>query len=137
MCGTTSTGNGAVIALGKIGDPSAIPSLMEVAEDDEAAGVRTSAINSLAMLDSAQGIEMLTELAIDPSPLLATCSRHFDTPLLRTMRPRNLRWSRRWAAKRLRELDVAEAAPALEASLGSVDLRHRARLRRTIRSLRR
>lgn len=129
--------NGAVKALGKIGDPSAVPSLTEVAEEDEAAGVRITAIDSLAMLNSTRGVEMLTVLAIDPSPLVATCSRYMDAPLMRTIRPRYLRSSREWAAKRLRELEVDQAVPSLEAALDSVDLRHRLRLRRTIRSLRR
>ena len=129
--------NAAVKALGKIGDPSAISALLEVAEEDEAAGVRTTAIDSAAMLNSPRGVELLTELAIDPSPLLATCSRNMDVPIYREMRPRTLRRIRKWAAKRLRELHATEAVPTLAASLGSVDLRHSLRLRRTIRSLRR
>jgi hypothetical protein len=78
-----------------------------------------------------------TELAIDPSPLFATCSRNMDVPIYREMRRRTLRSIRKWAAKRLRELHATEAVPSLAASLGSVDLRHSLRLRRTIQSLRR
>jgi hypothetical protein len=47
----------------------------------------------------------------------------------------HLRMMRYWAAKRLRELHASDAAPALTAALGTVDRRHRMRLRRTIRSL--
>lgn len=128
--------NGTIKALGKIGDPSAIPALLEVAEEDEAAGVRTTAIDSLVKLGSPQGAKMLAQLAIDPSPLLSTCSRNFDAPTVRELTTQRLHQIRKWAAKRLRELHVTDAAPELRAALGTVDGRHRMRLRRTIRSLR-
>jgi HEAT repeat protein len=127
--------NLAAKALGKIGDPSAITGLLEVATEDEAAGVRTTAIDSLVKLGSPDGAEMLAQLAVDPSPVLATCSRYFDAPTARELRPDRLRQTRKWAAKRLRELHVTAAAPALRAALPTVNRRHRMLLRRTIRSL--
>jgi len=122
-------------ALGRIGDPSAIPALLEVAHEDEAAGVRTQAIDSLARLGSREGVEMFAQLAVDPSPLLTTCTRNSHVPGLRELHPKHLRMMRKWAVKRLRELHATEAAPTLTAALGTVDRRHRMRLRRTIRSL--
>lgn len=123
----------AVRALGKIGDPSAIPALLEVAQEDEAMGVRTQAIDSLARLGAPEGVEMFTQLAVDPAPLLATCVRESD--LHQELHPKHLHWMRKWAAKRLRELHATESAPALQAALRTVDRRHRMRLRRTIRAL--
>lgn len=128
--------NSAVKALGKIGDTSAVPPLIEVAEEDEAAGVRTTAIDSLAMLGDPRGVQMLAELALDPRPLFASTSRYFDSPLSHSIRPTHLRSTRRWAAKRLRQLGASEALPLLEASARTGGVRHRIRLRRTINALR-
>jgi len=128
--------NGTIKALGKIGDPSAIPALVEVAGEDDAAGVRTTAIDSLVKLGSPDGGKMLAQLAVDPAPLLSTCTPYFDAPTMRELRPARLRQIRKWATRRLRELHVIDAAPTLTAALGTVDFRHRMRLRRTIRSLR-
>ena len=123
----------AVRALGKIGDPSAIPALLQVAREDEAMGVRTQAIDSLARLGAPEGVNLFTQLAVNPAPLLATCLRESD--LHEQLHPKHLQWMRKWAAKRLRELHATDSVPALEAALGAVDWRHRMRLRRTIRAL--
>ena len=48
-----------VTALGKIGDPSVIPQLREIAVGDEAASVRMIGMNSLALLNDARGRAML------------------------------------------------------------------------------
>ena len=128
--------NSMVIALGKIGDPSAIPRLLEVAREDEAAMVRVQAIDSLTMLNDPRGREMLARLAIEPASLLAGASRYADAPLLRRQRRATRRWVSKWAAKRLRELHVADAAPILAAGVGSVGIVQRVRLTRVIRSLR-
>jgi len=129
--------NAVIKALARIGDPAAIPALLEVAQEDEAASVRATAIDSLARVGSPEGVKMLAQLAVDPSPLLATCSRNVDVPTQVKLRPRHVRWIRKWAAKRLRELHATDAVPSLTAALGTVELRHRMRLRRTIRALRR
>jgi HEAT repeat protein len=125
----------AIKALGRIGDPSAVPALLEVAREDEAAGVRTQAIDSLARLGSPEGVEMFAQLAVDPSPLLATCARNAHVRGLRELQPKHLRMMRKWAVRRVRELHAIDAAPTLTAALGTVDWRHRMRLRRTIKSL--
>jgi HEAT repeat protein len=125
----------AIKALGKIGDPAAVPALLEIAREDEAAGVRTQAIDSLARLGEPEGVEMFAQLAVDPSPLLATCARNSHVRGLRELQPKHLRMMRKWAVRRVRELHAIDAAPALTAALGTVDWRHRMRLRRTIKSL--
>jgi len=128
--------NSAVKALARIGDPAAVPALVEVAQEDEAAGVRTTAIDSLAKLNAPQGVAMLAQLAIKPATLLGTCTRYFDAPTARRLTPKRLRQVQRWATRRLRELHATDAAPLLRAALGSVDLPQRLRLWVTIRSLR-
>jgi hypothetical protein len=128
--------NMTVKALGRIRDPSAIPALLEVAHEDEAAAVRVTAVDALAVLGDREGRELLTQLAIDPSPALAGSERYFDMPLARFLDRRSVPWTRRWAATRLRQLRAVESLPALEAALPSVGRRHRLRLRRTIRALR-
>ena len=47
-----------VAALGKLGDPSVFPELREIAVGDEAASIRMTAMNSLALLNDAQGRAM-------------------------------------------------------------------------------
>jgi HEAT repeat protein len=127
--------NAAVKALGKIGDLSAAPALHETAETDEAAGVRVTAIDSLAMLGDPRGMKLLAALAIDPEPLLASASRNFDQPFSRSLRASTLRHTRKWAAKRLRQIGTVDAIPTLTESVDAVPLRHRIRLGRTIRVL--
>jgi HEAT repeat protein len=135
--GNDLTRNSVVKSLGKIGDPSAVPALIDVAQQDEAAGVRITAIDSVAMLDHPRGIEMLTRLVVDPRALFIGTSRYMDIPLFRATSARMLRSTQRWAAKRLRELKATQAVPTLQASLRSTGLRNGLRIRRTIRSLKR
>ena len=71
--------NAAVIALRKIGDASAAPALFEVALEDEAWGIRTSAIDALATLNDPRGMQLLAQLAIDPQPS-APAQRVLSTP---------------------------------------------------------
>jgi len=125
--------NAAVKALGRIGDPSAIPGLLEVAREDEAAGVRTIAVDSLAMLKAPDGIELLAQLAVDPRPCLQGSVRFFG--FLRPVSESKLRYTRRWASKRLRQLGAIEAIPTLERASHAVGVRGRIRLRLTIRAL--
>jgi HEAT repeat protein len=127
--------NAAVRALGEIGDPAAIPGLIEVAKEDEAAGVRAMAIDALANLHEPQGIEMLAAAAIDPQSLITGSTRNLDVPIFRHWKGLNA--LSKWAANRLRQVEAIEALPVLEGSLDSVGLRRRIRLRRTIRALRR
>jgi HEAT repeat protein len=130
--------NSAVIALRDIGDRSAVPPLLELAQEDEAAGVRASAIDAVATLGDERGVKMLIQLAVDPTNLLATCSRNLDLdlPVVAKAHRGDLGRYSRWATKRLCELHVVEAVPNLEAALPSVDPRTRLRLRRAIRRLR-
>jgi HEAT repeat protein len=98
--------NAAVWALGRIGDRSAVPALREVATEDEAVNVRMNAIESLALLNDRVGIELLTELARDPEKALEGTSRYLDLPAMRTITKSRLRSTRRWAAKRLKEIQA-------------------------------
>jgi HEAT repeat protein len=129
--------NAALTALGKIGDHSAVPTLIEVAKTDEASGVRTTAIDALATLGEPRGIEMLTDLATDPAPLLASATRTFRTPVTNRRQVRiDARRVRGWALKRLRELHAVEALDRLEASPRPRSLRLRFRYMQTLRALR-
>jgi HEAT repeat protein len=121
-----------VAALGNVGDASAIPPLREIATGDEAASIRLTAMNSLALLNDVKGRAMLAQLAIDPKPLLDDAPRLFEPPTLRQT-PRSHRRARRWAAKRLRELHASDVLPTLRTH--SAGLLQRVRLMRTIRSL--
>jgi HEAT repeat protein len=123
------TRNSIVIALAEIGDLSAAPALFEVAHRDDAAGVRTMAMNALAMLGDPRGVEMLTHLVINPDPLLSGTTRFFDAPLVRTTNRRRVRW---WASKRLQELNATEAVPTLRASIREVSWVTSLRIRQTI-----
>ena len=124
-----------VTALGRIGDPSAVDRLLEVARDDEAAGVRVNAINSLAMLGAPEGIAMFAVLVINPRTLLGTSSRHLDLMFTRKLSGRQLRRYSQWAASRLQELGATEAIPTLEAAIGTNRRSCDRRLRRTVRAL--
>lgn len=70
--------NGAIKALMQIADKAAIPPLREVAGSDDAAGVRTTAMDALVTLGDKEGVEMLAALATDPATALASSSRFFD-----------------------------------------------------------
>jgi HEAT repeat protein len=126
----------AVIALGKIGDPSAIEPLRTVANEDEAIGLRTGAIASLARLGDPVGIDLLAQLAVDPDPLFAGTSRNLQGVQSPTLSGSGRRRIRRWAVKLLRELRATAALPTLEASLPSVPPLQRRRLRNLIAALR-
>jgi HEAT repeat protein len=94
-------------ALGRIGDESAVPALKETAVGDPASGVRTTAIDALAGIGDSDGLAMLRQLAIDPLPLIGSAERWFEPRPPFSTRRGELRRTRRWAAKRLRELNVA------------------------------
>jgi len=128
--------NAAVKALGRIGDPSAIPSLVDVACTDEAAGVRTTAIDALATLGAPEGVQLMARLALEPAAVLAGTTRFFEGPVVRWIRRSHLRFVQTWAARRLRQLHLVEALPLLEPLPSSLRLLQRLRLRRTIRVLR-
>jgi HEAT repeat protein len=128
--------NSAVIALRKIGDPSAVPRLLELAQEDEAVGVRATAVDAVATLGDARGIALLIQLVIDPAAVLGTCSRNMDVRSIRKVRRGVLPRVARWATKRLCQLRPDGAAEQLEAALPSVAMHDRFRLRRAIRVLR-
>jgi hypothetical protein len=78
---------------------------------------------------------MLAQLALDPRPLIAGSARQFK-PLPLGSRPSEIRNTRRWAAKRLRQLRAVDALRALERGPRARGLRHRISLRQTMRALR-
>ena len=126
-----------VKALAKIGDRSAVPALFDVATTDPASSVRHAAIDALASIGDPRGIEMLAQLAVDPSRLDEGADRTFKVSVTDsshvTISSRRLR---SWAFKRLRELHAVEAAPLLERSRPPRSLLLRLQLRRTLRALR-
>jgi HEAT repeat protein len=126
----------AVIALGKIGDPSAIEPLRTVANEDEAIGLRTQAIASLARLGDPVGVDLLAQLAVDPDRVLTGTSRTYQGVRSSTLSGSGRRRTRRWAVKMLRELRATAALSTLEASLGSAPPLQRRRLRNLITALR-
>lgn len=129
--------NASVKALATIGDRSAVSPLIEVATADEASGVRITAIDALASLGEPRGIQMLVELALDPSPLLSGVSRTFKSHVSSRYQPRlAARRIRAWALKRLRELHAVEALGRLEASRPPRSPLLRLRFIRTLRVLR-
>lgn len=129
--------NAAIIALRNIGDKSVLPALMEVATADEASGVRTTAIDALATLGDPRGVQMLAQLAVDPSQLVGSASRTFSPWVNSRYRPSiRARRIRAWALKRLRELHVVEAVPHLEASRPPLSPLLRLRYMWTLRVLR-
>jgi HEAT repeat protein len=123
-------------ALEKIGDQRAIMRLMEVATEDEAFGVRATAIDSAAALGDARAIRLLAEIAIDPRAIAGSTRRMMDAPLMRRNTARSLRSMRKWAGKRLIALGATEALPPLEAAIPSTPLIRRIRLRRIVSALR-
>jgi HEAT repeat protein len=123
-------------ALATIGEPAAVPALLETASDDPASGVRATAIDALATLGSPRGVEMLASLAVDPLPLIATSDRWFSPSLTFGSQRNELRQTRRWALKRLQELHAVGALPALENAPRPRSPLLRLRLRRTVRALR-
>lgn len=129
--------NAVVIALRKIGDQSAVSALMDVATADEASSVRTTAIDALATLGDPRGVQMLAQLAVDPSPLIGDASRTFSPWVNSRFRPTiRARRVRVWALKRLRELRAVEAAPPLEESRPPRSPLLRLQFIRTLRVLR-
>ena len=127
--------NAAVMALGKIGDPAAIPRLRELADADAAAVVRITAINALAMLGESRAREQLGQLAVDPGPVWRSADRYFAT--LSGITPGHYRFTRRWAARRIRELGAIEALPVLTSATWRGGVVNRVRLMWTVRRLRR
>jgi len=101
--------NAAVWALGRIGDPSAVPTLRDVASEDEAVNVRMNAIESLALLGDPLGMELMAALAEDPEHTLEGASRYLDLPGMRSLSRGRLRSTKKWAQKRLREIKATQA----------------------------
>jgi hypothetical protein len=128
--------NAAVIALGRIGDTSAAPALLEVALHDESWSIRNSAIDALAVLNDPQGVRLLAQLAVGPERAFAGTSRSFNaTPRLFNRRP-PIRWTRRWAMRRLRKLRAIDALAVLEPAPTWRLSPHALRLTWTIHALR-
>ena len=126
-----------VKALAKIGDRSAVPALLDVATTDASSSVRHTAIDALASLGDPRGIEMLAQLAVDPSRLDEGADRTFKLSVTDNSQvPIDNRRLRVWALKRLRELHAVEAAPLLESSRPPRSLLLRLQFRRTLRALR-
>lgn len=128
--------NAAVIALGRIGDPAAIPALRELADSDPSAAVRIGAVDSLATLGEPRARAQLGQLAVDPRLIWEGAERYMDIPLLRRIKPSHERSTRRWAAKRVRTLHAVEALPLISSASWRVGPRQRVRLYWTARTLR-
>ena len=98
--------NAAVWALGRIGDPSAVRTLRDVANEDESVNVRMNAIESLALLHDPVGMELMAVLAQDPERVLEGTLRYLDLPGMRTVSRGRVRSTKKWAAKRLEEIQA-------------------------------
>jgi HEAT repeat protein len=90
-----------------IGDATAVPPLRTLASEDPSAWVRFTAIDSLATLGDADGMKMLAQLATDPAPLLSDAERYLQVKSIRHETPQDWRKTRKFAAKRLRQLQGA------------------------------
>ncbi len=124
-----------VKALAQIGDRSAVPALLDIATTDAACFV--AAIDALASLGDPRGIEMLAQLAVDPSRLDEGAGRTFQFSVTDSRHvTAHSRQLRSWALKRLRELHAVEAAPLLERSRPPRSPVLRLQLHRTLRELR-
>jgi len=126
----------ALKALSRIADRSAIPGILAVAMNDDAAGVRATAIDALATVGDPEGAQMLAQLAIDPMRLLGSASRNIRLRGSGWQPKVSTRQTQKWALKRLRQLHAVDAIPRLEGSRPPRDPFLRFRLRRTLRALR-
>lgn len=120
--------NLAVKALALLGDPAAAPALFELAASAASPGVRVTAMSALGDLGDRRSVGLIVELLLDDE--LAQWMQQPDG-----LPQTSIRRRRRWAARRLVELDAKEVVPALEAALPGVELRKRRQLRRLIRKL--
>lgn len=124
-------------ALARIDDHSSIPAVMAVALADDASGVRATAIDTLATLRDPEGVQMLAQLAVDPTPLLGSAERTFSLWVGGRWRPKiRPRNTQKWALKRLRQLRAVEAIPRLQAARPPRDPFLRLHFRRTLHALR-
>jgi hypothetical protein len=126
-------------ALWEIGDDAALPELTRIARQDEAVGVRVTAIDALASLGDRDGRKMLARLALDPDSVLTGASRYANhvPAWARFLGVGVNRQTRRWAAKRLVKLRATEVLPVLTQSpRPDVGLIHALRLWWTVRALR-
>jgi hypothetical protein len=120
--------NSAVKALARIGDPSAAPALFELATSSDSPGVRITAMSALGDLGDRRAGQLIVQLLTDDDVAKSTLQsdRFPRVPLRRT---------RKWAARRLVELDAREVVPELRVALSRVGRRERFRIRRLIRRL--
>jgi HEAT repeat protein len=110
---------GALNAFAESGVRDAIPEIAACARDDPSLGARVVAVQALPRLGD------------DPVRIAAL--------IVENLRRDDLewpRWYRRWAAKHLARYATVETIPHLELALPLLGVTGRARIRRTIRSLR-
>jgi HEAT repeat protein len=108
---------GAIKSLARIGDPAAVPDLHEVATGSDPFAVRIEAARALGLLGDSRGAELI-------------CSMIWDDH-----NPYGRRY-RRWAAKRLVELDATDAIGDLERATEGAGAIGGWHLKRAIRTLR-
>jgi HEAT repeat protein len=112
-------------ALKKIGDARAVPELYEIATDPRVFGqVRALALATSGALGDRRVIPMLAEFLIDPE-------KAYSHPLVPSWR----RSTKRWAARKLIELNGREALPRIVEAIDASNTRDRLRLRRLINKL--
>lgn len=117
----------AVIALGRIGDDKAIPTLYELAvADDAPVGARVNAMAALGELGDRRAVSLLGSVVANT-----------DLGTNEGLPTRDRRAYRRWAAARLAELRDADAIPVLERAKHGAPVRDRIAFRKALRSLRR
>lgn len=116
-------------ALGKIGDPSAIPALREIAEGNDPPGLQATAMTALMRLGDDQLGPVVARLLVDPN--LGTRLRATPAPV------KGWTWYlRRWARQTLLDLRDAKAVPILEDAIPSAPLQRKLQLKMLVRRLR-
>jgi HEAT repeat protein len=109
---------GALRALAEIGDSSTAGEIAGAAAEDDSLAVRVAAMEALATMRDQRAVLLIQSALSQPQPKWR-------------------QWFRRWAAKKLVELDATEAIPDLEAARRGASPITRWRLRVAVRQLQR
>jgi HEAT repeat protein len=107
---------GALNALASLGETAAVPQIFEIATEDDSFGVRVTAMGALGTLGDPRATE-----------LIASTLHRADNQWPR--------WYRKWASKKLVELDAKSSVPDLERARRGAGPLDRWRLNRAIRTL--
>jgi HEAT repeat protein len=107
---------GALNALGSIGETNAAPEIFDLATQDDSFGVRVTAMDALGSIGDPRAADLIAATLFQP-----------DVPWPR--------WYRKWAARKLVELNARSAVADLRRARRGAGLVGRWRLNRAIRAL--